>query len=157
MEQKPWAKGVRYQRHCPEQTLLYQIVERYYPELSELMARQGKRLPKYIEQEFEDFLKCGRLEYGFLRLSCDTCKQERLLAFSCKRRGFCPSCGARRMAESAALLVDEVLPQRAMRQWVLSVPYQLRFLFAYQPKVMSQVLGIVYRAITTYITQHSYP
>ena len=37
------------------------------------------------------------------------------------------------MAESAALLVDEVLPQRAMRQWVLSVPYQLRFLFAYQP------------------------
>ena len=70
------------------------------------------------EQEFEDFLKCGRLEYGFLRLSCDTRKQERLLAFSCKRRGFCPSCGARRMAESAALLVDEVLPQRAMRQWV---------------------------------------
>ena len=68
------------------------------------MARQGKRLPKYIEQEFEDFLKCGRLEYGFLRLSCDTCKQERLLAFSCKRRDFCPSCGARRMAESAALL-----------------------------------------------------
>ena len=119
------------------------------------MARQGKRLPKYIEQEFEDFLKCGRLEYGFLRLSCDTCKQERLLAFSCKRRGFCPSCGARRMAESAALLVDEVLPQRAMRQWVLSVPYQLRFLFAYQPKVMSQVLGIVYRAITTYITQQA--
>ena len=53
MEQKPWAKGVRYQRHCPEQTLLYQIVERYYTELSELMARQGKRLPKYIEQEFE--------------------------------------------------------------------------------------------------------
>ena len=155
MEQKPWAKGVRYQRHCPEQTLLYQIVERYYPELSELMARQGKRLPKYIEQEFEDFLKCGRLEYGFLRLRCDTCKQERLLAFSCKRRGFCPSCGARRMAESAALLVDEVLPQRAMRQWVLSVPYQLRFLFAYQPKVMSQVLGIVYRAITTYITQQA--
>ena len=39
------------------------------------------------------------------------------------------------MAESAALLVDEVLPQRAMRQWVLSVPYQLRFVFAYQPKV----------------------
>ena len=63
MEQKPLAKGVRYQRHCPEQTLLYQLVERYYPELSELMARQGKCLPKYIEQEFEGFLKCDRLEY----------------------------------------------------------------------------------------------
>ena len=40
-------------------------------------------------------------------------------------------------------------------QFNLSVPYQLRFLFAYQPKVMSQVLGIVYRAITTYITQQA--
>ena len=58
------------------------------------------------------------------------------LAFSGKRRGFCPSCGARRMAESAALLVDDVLPHEPMRQewhrevpftdqrmeWVLSVP-----------------------------------
>ncbi|MFX0677454.1 hypothetical protein ABEL36_23130, partial [Escherichia coli] len=42
---------------------------------------------------------------------------------------FCPSCGARRMAESAALLVDEVLPEQPMRQWVLSFPFQLRFLF----------------------------
>ncbi len=35
----------------------------------------------------------------------------------------------RRMAESAALLVDEVLPEQPMRQWVLSFPFQLRFLF----------------------------
>ncbi len=52
----------------------------------------------------------GRLEHGFLRVQCDTCYAEHLVAFSCKRRGFCPSCGARRMVESAALLVDEVLP-----------------------------------------------
>jgi len=155
MEPKLLAKGVRYQRHRPEQTLLYQIVERYYPELTQFMARQGKRLPNYIQQEFDDFLKCGRLEYGFLRLRCDSCKQEHLLAFSCKRRGFCPSFGARRMAERAALLVDEVLPQRPMRQWVLSMPYQLRFLFASQPKIMSQALGIVYRAIATYITKQA--
>jgi len=47
---------------------------------------------------------------------------EHLVAFSCKRRGFCPSCGARRMAESAALLVDEVIPEQPIRQWVLSFP-----------------------------------
>ena len=52
------------------------------------------------------------------------------VAFSCKRRGFCPSCGARRMAESAALLVEEVFPEQPVRQRVLSVPYPLRFLFA---------------------------
>ncbi len=70
-----------------------------------------------------------------------------------ERRGFCPSCGARRMADSAALLVDEVLPQQPMRQWVLSAPFQLRFLLASQPAIMGKVLGIVYRAIATHISK----
>jgi hypothetical protein len=38
------------------------------------------------------------------------------------------------MADSAALLVDEVLPHQPMRQWVLSFPFPLRFLFASQHK-----------------------
>jgi len=42
-----------------------------------------------------------------------------------QQAGFCPSCGARRMAESAALLVDEVFPEQPIRQWVLSAPYPL--------------------------------
>ncbi len=75
------------------------------------------------------------------------------VAFSCKRRGFCPSCGARRMAESAALLVDEVLPEQPMRQWVLSFPFQLRFLFASRPEIMGWVLGIVYRVIATHLVK----
>jgi len=76
---------------------------------------------------------------------------EHPVAFSCKRRGFCPSCGARRRAESAALLVDEVFPEQPVRQWVLSVPYPLRFLFASHPAIMAQVLGIVYRCIATHL------
>jgi ribosomal protein S27E len=115
------------------------------------MAEQGRELPGYVQREFEDYLKCGRLEHGFLRVRCETCHAERLVAFSCKRRGFCPSCGARRMAESAALLVDEVLPHEPMRQWVLSVPFPLRFLFASQPIVMGKVLGVVYRTIATHL------
>jgi hypothetical protein len=55
------------------------------------------------------------------------------------------------MADSAALLVDDVLPHQPMRQWVLSVPFPLRFLFASNPKVMTRVLGIVYRAISTHL------
>jgi hypothetical protein len=51
------------------------------------------------------------------------------------------------MAESAALLVDEVFPERPVRQWVLSVPYPLRFLFACRPEVMGLVFGIVYRCL----------
>ena len=53
------------------------------------------------------------------------------------------------MAESAALLVDEVFPEQPVRQWVLSVPYPLRFLFASKPEVMGQLLGIAYRYIAT--------
>ncbi len=73
------------------------------------------------------------------------------MAFSCKRRGFCPSCGARRMTESAALLVDAVLPEEPVRQWVLSVPFPLRFLFAAEPAAMGQVLAIVYRALASHL------
>jgi len=93
-----------------------------------------------VQWEFEDYLKCGRFEHGFLRVRCDTCHAEHLVAFSCKRRGFCLSCGARRMAESAALLMEPI------RQWLLSVLFPLRFLFASRPDVMGRVLGIVYRA-----------
>jgi ribosomal protein S27E len=99
----------QYKRHRPETTMLYQLVERYYPGFTVNLAEQGKYLPKYVEREFDEFLRCGRLEYGFLRVVCGDCKHEKLVGFSCKRRGFCPSCGARRMAEGAALLVDDVL------------------------------------------------
>ena len=55
------------------------------------------------------------------------------------------------MAESAALLVDEVLPKAPIRQWVLSFPFQLRFLFASRPQIMGKVLGIVYRVLATHL------
>ena len=58
------------------------------------------------------------------------------------------SCGARRMADSAALLVEEVLPCKPLRQWVLSLPFALRFLLATNPQVLTQVLRIVYRTIS---------
>jgi ribosomal protein S27E len=142
-----------YIRHRPETTLLYQIVQEYWPEFQAELASHGKYLPAYVTKEFDEFLRCGRLEYGFLRVRCESCYDEKLVAFSCKKRGFCPSCGARRMADSAALLVDEILPHQPMRQWVLSFPFPLRFLFASNPKAMTGVLGIVYRAISTYLTQ----
>jgi len=144
--------SVRFKRYRPEQTLLYRLIEQYYPDFELQWASEGRGLPDYVRREFDEYLKCGRLEHGFLRVQCKSCHAEHLVAFSCKRRGFCPSCGARRMVESAALLVDEVFPQQAVRQWVLSVPFPLRFLFASQPKIMGKALGIVYRTIATHLT-----
>jgi hypothetical protein len=147
--------AVRYQRRRPESTLLYQLIERHYPRLLTTLAERDQPLPKYVRQEFEDFLTCGRLEHGFLRLRCEACHAEKLVAFSCKRRGFCPSCGTKRMVESAALLVDEVLPHEPMRQWVLSVPYPLRFLFAREPKALSGVLGVVVRTLASHLIKQA--
>ena len=56
----------RYKRHQPELTLLYQIIETYYPEFLAYMESQGKILPTHIKKEFDAYLKCGRLEYGFI-------------------------------------------------------------------------------------------
>jgi ribosomal protein S27E len=124
----PFIEPSGYARHRPESTPLYQLVEQNYPEFRELRAREGRSLPDYVQEEFDAYLKCGRLEEGFLRVRCDGCHAEKLVAFSCKKRGFCPSCGGRRMAETAALLADEVLPERPLRQWVLSLPFALRLL-----------------------------
>ena len=59
------------------------------------------------------------------------------------------------MVETAALLVDEVLPRQPLRQWVLSVPFPLRFLFATEPAALTAVLGIVYRAIAAHLIRRA--
>jgi hypothetical protein len=55
------------------------------------------------------------------------------------------------LVESAALLIDEVFPKVPIRQWVLSFPFQLRFLLARYPELMGQVLGIAYRTLSTHL------
>ncbi len=94
--------------HQPETTLLYPLVEQYYPAFVAHLKAEGRTVPHYVQQEFTGYLKCCRLEHGFLRVHCESCHREKLVTFSCKRRGFRPSCGARRMVESTALLVDKV-------------------------------------------------
>jgi hypothetical protein len=63
-----------------------------------------------VERECYDSLQCGVLAHGFLQLGCDTCHQALWLAFRCQRRGFCPACAGRRMAQTAAQLVAQVIP-----------------------------------------------
>jgi len=144
------APGV-YERHRPEDTTLYQVISKYYPAFLSYLSDMGRSLPSYVKREFEEYLRCGQLEHGFLRVRCDDCFDEKLVAFSCKRRGFCPSCGAKRMIESSALLVDGILPDAPIRQWVLSLPSGLRFLLANNPEVLSDVLKVIHRAISSYL------
>ena len=51
------------------------------------------------------------------------------------------------MADTAAHLVDRVLPEIPHRQWVLTVPYTLRFLMAYDSKLIAEIHKIFIQAI----------
>lgn len=102
----------------PESTVRYGIVAQ---NLETFLARQQAReraLPAFVEEEFRSLLKCGIAEFGFLRLNCTACGKDRLLPYSCKNRDVCPTCGGRRMADTAAHLVDRVIPAVPVRQWI---------------------------------------
>lgn len=142
-----------YAQRRPEDTVLYRAVASSYKTFLALAEMEGKTLPKQVIEEFEAFLRCGILAHGFLRLKCDECNAERLVAFSCKKRGFCSSCGAKRMSECAAHLVDHVFPKVGVRQWVLSFPMPIRFILARHSKHQTKCLTIVHRAITAFIRQ----
>ena len=136
-----------YQPRNPETTVLYQVVAK---QLETFLVRQQERersIPKFVEREFRDYLTGGVAEHGFLRLHCDDCGQDRILAFSCKRRGWCPSCGGRRMSDTAAHLVDSVFPWVPVRQWVLSLPFKLRYRMAYDSELMADILNIFVRSV----------
>ena len=147
-QRAPDGAPVHYERHRPEQTTLYRLVQQHAASfVAHTEASTGSELPRFIKDEFDAFLECGILAHGFLRLRCSECGHDKLLAFSCKRRGFCPSCGARRMSRTAAHLVDHVIPHVPVRQWVLSLPIALRLLLAAQPGLVTPGLQVVQRVV----------
>jgi hypothetical protein len=141
-----------YEPRDPSRTVLYQVIVEHLETLLALLHDDpdAKGLPAYVEREFYDYLPCGVLAYGFLRLGCDTCPQETLLAFSGKRSAFCPSCAGRRMAQTAAHLVACVIPWVPTRQWVVSVPMPLRYWTAASRELTAQVHTIIRTTIAQF-------
>jgi putative transposase/transposase-like zinc-binding protein len=136
----------------PSQTVLYHVIAEH---LETFLASyhddpEATGFPAYVQREFYDYLRCGILAHGFLRLGCDTCHHELLVPFSCKRRGFCPSCAGRRMAQMAAHLVEQVIPWVPTRQWVVSVPVPLRYWMAGSQDLTATVHTIIRRTIGQY-------
>jgi hypothetical protein len=136
----------------PSQTVLYTVIAEHLETFLASLADdpEATGLPAYVQREFDDYLRCGILAHGFLRLGCDTCKHELLVPFSCKRRGFCPSCAGRRMAQMAAHLVEQVIPWVPTRQWVVSVPVPLRYWMAGSQDLTAKVHTIIRTTIGQY-------
>jgi hypothetical protein len=141
-----------YEPQDPSCTVLYHVIadhlETFLAALDADPDTPG--LPAYVQREFYAYVQCGILAHGFLRLGCDTCPKELLLPFSCKRRGFCPACAARRMAQTAAHLVTCVIPWVPTRQWVVSVPVPLRYWMAASQDLTATVHTIVRTTIAQY-------
>lgn len=139
-----------YRRRQPERSVVYQVVQGH---LETWLAgyRQSDEedcpVTAYIEQDFRNYLECDILAQGFARARCAGCGYDFLIAFSCKGRGICPSCNTRRMVETAAHLVDEVIPQVPVRQWVLSFPKRLRYFLARDADLLNRVLQIFLNSV----------
>jgi len=104
-------------------------------------------LPAYAERTFRGYLKCGIPAHGVALARCPSCGLAFVVAFSCKTRGLCPSCEARHRAETAAHLVDHVIPRVPVRHWVLSLPRRVRYLCRDRPALASGVLRVFLRAV----------
>jgi hypothetical protein len=144
------AKSCSYKRRRPELTPCYQIIAGHLSTFTAEREAEQRPLPEYVIKEFEAYLKCGILAHGFIRLKCTACSEEAIVAFSCKRRGFCPSCCAKRMAGAATHLTQNVLPLVPYRQFVVSFPIPLRYWLHTNKRFAAEVFGLVSKEIHRY-------
>ncbi|MGB2763314.1 MAG: transposase zinc-binding domain-containing protein [Candidatus Aminicenantaceae bacterium] len=124
--------GIYRQRH-PERTVLYRVLFHYFEKfLSEYESRFEREhgfLRPVIKDVVEKYLDCGNPMCGFARIRCPDCGEERLLMFSCKTRGFCPSCHSKRREEWGEWMRESLLLDVPHRQVVFTVPKMLRLFF----------------------------
>ena len=81
------AHPAAYQPRTAEHGVLYRVIEEHLESFLDAASQHadGQPLPRFVEQEFGDFLTCGVLDHGFARLRCGDCAFERLVPFSCRR------------------------------------------------------------------------
>jgi ribosomal protein S27E len=131
--------GIYRQRH-PERTVFYRVLFHYF---DEFVAEYENRFEtKYgyfrsvIQEVVEKYLDCGNPKSGFARIRCPDCGTERLLSFSCKVRGFCPSCHAKRREEWGEWMRDKLLLDVPHRQVVFTIAKMLRIYFKYNRSLL---------------------
>ena len=132
---------------------MYQVVRDHFETFRAQAAglRDGEGLPRFVEEEFRAFLRCGFPAGGFARFHFDDCGLDRLVPFSCKGRAVCARCAGRRMAERAAHLLDHVFPVVPVRQWVVTFPPRLRYRLAWDHDLCRAVVGVSVRTVLGFL------
>jgi len=89
-------RSAGYQPRAAEHGVLYRVIDEHLETFLNAAAQHGDghRLPKFVEQEFRDFLTCGVLAQGFARLRCGDYAFERLVPFCARAAASARAAGA---------------------------------------------------------------
>ena len=140
-----------YRPRQARQTPLYQLLETYYEDVKALWEERFEKSYGYwrgfVDAVVARYLDCGVPEAGFARLKCDSCGAEKLLTLSCKQRGICPSCDAKRAAAFAAFLKDELLENVGHCLWTFTLPKMLRAYFIRHRELLGDLARLAYETI----------
>lgn len=141
----------RYRPRNPRATPLYQLLETHFETVKgnweERFERRYGFWRGYYDTAVARYYECGLFELGFARVKCTECPNEFLVAFSCKGRGLCPSCGAKRAAIFSELLKSHILADVPHAQWVFSLPKMLRPYFLYHRELLRDMARLAYETV----------
>jgi hypothetical protein len=130
-----------YRPRRPRTSPLWRILDEHFERFLDVYPERYQHklgfLPEWIPDRIEAYLKCGVLDWGFALYTCDTCHKQLLVGYSCKIRNFCPSCQAKRQAEFAEFLTEEILEFVPHRHITLTVPRRIRPFFSRDRKLLS--------------------
>jgi ribosomal protein S27E len=142
-----------YRPRRPERTVLYRVLfhhfERFVAEYERFEKAYGYFRP-IIKDVVEKYLDCGNPRSGFARIRCPRCRTEHLLMFSCKARGFCPSCHAKRLGEWGEWMRETLLLDVPHRQVVFTIPKRLRIFFKFKRRLLGDLCRCAVRALLAY-------
>ena len=144
-----------YHPRSPRNTAYHRLVEDNFEELELVWDSKYQKMYGYwrphVIDVIQKYLDCGDPHLGFARVKCSNCSTEYLLPFSCKCRGFCPSCHQRRVVEFGEYLHDEVLLDVPHRQWVFTIPKRLRPYFMHNRKLLAKLSLCAWQVLSDYL------
>ena len=148
-------KLLHYKQRQPETSVVYRIVYHGHEDLQLVweprFQHQYGCLRDEVVKTFSEYLNCGILAHGAARVYCDGCKHSLLIAFSCKRRGVCPSCGAKRAVKFAEHIHSEVIEDVPHRHTVFTIPKRLRGFFKYDRKLYTILFRAAWGALKEFL------
>ena len=130
--------------------MLFHHFDRFLAEYESRFEKHYGFLRPIVKEVVERYLDCGNPRCGFARIRCPDCHEEHLLMFSCRTRGFCPSCHSKRLEEWGEWMREELLLDVPHRQVVFTIPKMLRIFFKYKRGLLGELCRLAVNTLTIY-------